>query len=102
VLDHHRAQLLRCSVPDARIQKVLVVQKQKESIAEAALRGARNCDAVVVGTRGIGAVQNAMRRALGLGAVSNEVVHRSKVPVTVVPITTPVPEMITVRDGPRK
>jgi hypothetical protein len=34
--------------------------------------------------------------------VSHDVVRHSRVPVTVVPITAPVPEMITVRDAPRR
>jgi nucleotide-binding universal stress UspA family protein len=52
-----------------------------------------------MGTRGVGAVQGAVMRAVGLGGVSHDVVRQSRVPVTVVPITAPVPEMIAVRDG---
>lgn len=101
VCDHHAAQLLRCDLPPERIQKVIVVanKRRRESVADAALRGARGADHVVCGTRGVGAARSAILKAVGLGGVSHDVVRRSKVPVTVVPITAPVPEMIIVRDG---
>ena len=101
VCDHHAAQLVRCRLPPERIQKVIVPIKKKarETVAQAALRAARGADHLVMGTRGVGAVQGAVMRAVGLGGVSHDVVRQSRVPVTVVPITAPVPEMIAVRDG---
>lgn len=97
--DHHAAQLVRCHLPPERIQKVIVPVKARETVAAAALRAARGADHLVMGTRGVGAVQGAVMRAVGLGGVSHDVVRQSRVPVTVVPITAPVPEMIAVRDG---
>ena len=97
--DHHAAQLVSCRLPPERIQKVIVPVKARETVAEAALRAARGADHLVMGTRGVGAVQGAVMRAVGLGGVSHDVVRQSRVPVTVVPITAPVPEMIAVRDG---
>ena len=99
VCDHHAAQLVRCRLPPERIQKVIVPVKARETVAAAALRAARGADHLVMGTRGVGAVQGAVMRAVGLGGVSHDVVRQSRVPVTVVPITAPVPEMIAVRDG---
>ena len=103
VCEHHAAQLLGCHLPPERIQKVIVVAngKKRETIAQAAMRGARGADHVVCGTRGLGAARSALMKAVGLGGVSHDVVRQSRVPVTVVPITAPVPEMITVRDAPR-
>ena len=99
VCDHHAAQLVSCHLPPERIQKVIVPVKPRETVAAAALRAARGADHLVMGTRGVGAVQGAVMRAVGLGGVSHDVVRQSRVPVTVVPITAPVPEMIAVRDG---
>lgn len=99
VCDHHAAQLVSCRLPPERIQKVIVPVKARETVAAAALRAARGADHLVMGTRGVGAVQGAVMRAVGLGGVSHDVVRQSRVPVTVVPITAPVPEMIAVRDG---
>ena len=56
-------------------------------------------DHVVLGTRGLGALQRALLTAAGLGSVSNELAHHAAVPVTVVPASTPVPEMIRVRES---
>ena len=102
--EHHATQLLGCHLPPERIQKVIVVAngKKRETIAAAAMRGARGADHVVCGTRGLGAARGALMKAVGLGGVSHDVVRHSRVPVTVVPITAPVPEMITVRDAPRR
>ena len=97
--DHHAAQLVSCHLPPERIQKVIAPVKPRETVAAAALRAARGADHLVMGTRGVGAVQGAVMRAVGLGGVSHDVVRQSRVPVTVVPITAPVPEMIAVRDG---
>ena len=104
VCDHHAAQLSRCGLPAERIQKVIVVAnaKRRETVASAALRGARAADHVVCGTRGAGAARSFVMKAVGLGGVSHDVVRASRVPVTVVPITAPVPEMITVRDPDRR
>ena len=59
----------------------------------------QNVDHVVLGTRGLGAIQRALLTAVGLGSVSNELAHHAAVPVTVVPASTPVPEMIRVREA---
>ena len=53
----------------------------------------------MLGTRGLGAIQRALLTAVGLGSVSNELAHHAAVPVTVVPASTPVPEMIRVREA---
>ena len=67
--------------------------------ASAVLRAVKDADAVVCGSRGLGAAQKALLGVAGLGSVSHELVRGSRVPVTVVPSTTPVPEMITAREG---
>jgi|TARA_B110000977_G_scaffold186824_1_gene253243 nucleotide-binding universal stress UspA family protein len=99
VLEHHKAQLLRCEIPEARIEKVIVHPRRNETTAKAVLRAAKKCDSIICGTRGLGALQNSLLKMVGLGSLSHEVVHNATVPVTVVPVTTPVPEMITVRQG---
>ena len=48
-----------------------------ETIARIALE--QNCDGIVMGTRGLGAVAGAL-----LGSVASQVVHLSDVPVTLV------------------
>ena len=48
-----------------------------ETIAKAALE--HNCDGIVMGTRGLGAVAGAL-----LGSVASQVVHLSDVPVTLI------------------
>ena len=99
VLDFHRAQLELCQMPAARVRKVIVRCRPRESAASAVLRAVKDADAVVCGSRGLGAAQKALRGVAGLGSVSDELVRGSRVPVTVVPSTTPVPEMITAREG---
>ena len=98
MLDHHRAQLLRCHMPESRVRGVVVKCRDGESTGRAVINALKDqsCDAVCLGTRGLGALQGALLGVMGLGSVGDFVVHNSKVPVTVVPHTTPVPEMITV------
>lgn len=98
MLDHHRAQLLRCHMPESRVRSVVVKCRDGESTGSAVIKAIKDqsCDAVCLGTRGLGALQGALLGVMGLGSVGDFVVHNSKVPVTVVPHTTPVPEMIKV------
>ena len=56
-------------------------------------------DHVCLGSRGLGSLQTALLNAVGLGSVGEHVVKNVRVPVTVVPLSTPVPENITVRTG---
>ena len=142
VLDHHRAQLVLCDLPEPRVKCVVVRCGERESTGDgaglspslprrpsaaraspspspspnasprplplptipptSALRKTikdQNVDHVVLGTRGLGAIQRALLTAAGLGSVSNELAHHATVPVTVVPASTPVPEMIRVREA---
>ena len=86
-------------MPAARVRKVIVRCRPRESAASAVLRAVKDADAVVCGSRGLGAAQKALLGVAGLASVSDELVRGSRVPVTVVPSTTPVPEMITAREG---
>ena len=99
VLDFHRAQLELCQMPAARVRKVIVRCRPRESAASAVLRAVKDADAVVCGSR-FGRGAEALLGVAGLGSVSlRKLVRGSRVPVTVVPSTTPVPEMITAREG---
>lgn len=101
VLDHHRAQLVLCYLPEPRVKCVVVRCGERESTGDALTKTIKDqkVDHVVLGTRGLGALQRALLTAAGLGSVSNELAHHAAVPVTVVPASTPVPEMIRVRES---
>ena len=99
ILDHHKVQLLNCKLPETRIEKVIVHPRKNESTASAVLRASKKADSIICGTRGLGAFQNSLLKAVGLGSLSHDIVQNATVPVTVVPITTPVCEMIEVREG---
>ncbi len=99
VLDHHKAQLLRCGLAESRISTITVKCKDRESTGDAVCRTVKrqNCDHVVVGSRGLSAFQQNLLYFVGLGSVAEQVAHHAHVPVTIVPPRTPVEEMITVR-----
>lgn len=99
VLDHHKAQLLRCGLAESRISTITVKCKDRESTGDAICRTVKrqNCDHVVVGSRGLSAFQQNLLYFVGLGSVAEQVAHHAHVPVTIVPPRTPVEEMITVR-----
>ena len=99
VLDHHKAQLLRCGLAESRISTITVKCKDRESIGDAVCKTVKrqNCDHVVLGSRGLSSVQQNVLHLVGLGSVGEHVAHHAHVPVTIVPPITPVEEMITVR-----
>ena len=99
VLDHHKAQLLRCGLAESRISTITVKCKDRESIGDAVCKTVKrqNCDHVVLGSRGLSSVQQNVLHLVGLGSVGEHVAHNAHVPVTIVPPITPVEEMITVR-----
>ena len=88
-------------MPSDRIKTVVVRCKVNESSARAVERAvdAESPDHVCLGSRGLGSLQGALLNAVGLGSVGEHVVKHVRVPVTVVPLSTPVPENITVRTG---
>ena len=99
VLDHHKAQLLRCGLAESRISTITVKCKDRESIGDAVCKTVKrqNCDHVVLGSRGLSSVQQNVLHLVGLGSVGEHVAHHAHVPVTIVPPITPVEEIITVR-----
>lgn len=99
VLDHHKAQLLRCGLAESRISTITVKCKDRESIGDAVCKTVKrqNCDHVVLGSRGLSSVQQNVIHLVGLGSVGEHVAHHAHVPVTIVPPITPVEEIITVR-----
>ena len=99
VLDHHKAQLLRCGLAESRISTITVKCKDRESIGDAVCKTVKrqNCDHVVLGSRGLSSVQQNVLHLVGLGSVGEHVAHHAHVPVTIVPPITPVKEIITVR-----
>ena len=68
VLDFHRAQLELCQMPAARVRKVIVRCRPRESAASAVLRAVKDADAVVCGSRGLGAAQKALLGVAGVRA----------------------------------
>ena len=59
VLDHHKAQLVRCHMPESRIKSIVVHCSDGESTGHAVVKAIKDqsCDAVCIGTRGLGALQ---------------------------------------------
>lgn len=72
-------QSARALLDAARVNYVpqVLIGPVAETIARIALE--QNCDGIVMGTRGLGAVAGAL-----LGSVASQVVHLSDVPVTLV------------------
>ena len=69
VLDHHKAQLLRCGLAESRISTVTVKCKDRSPpVMRFARRSSgQNCDHVVLGSRGLSSVQQNVLHLVGLG-----------------------------------
>ena len=59
MLDHHRAQLVLCDLPEPRVKCVVVRCGERESTGDALTKTIKDqkVDHVVLGTRGLGALQ---------------------------------------------